>query len=221
MLFAIRLFMLLFLFFSALVFPKVLWNQNLSEWFNQKKTQKRYLIDQLMANQMYLEYLKKGYAIATNSLQTLGAIKQGSFRVHQLYFEQLKGVNPRIRQYGKVADVIAFQWRIVKEFQRFKKQTFSSFSTNQQQYFLAVCSRLLRNCSALLQQLYACLSVDFELNTAQRISRIDAIYEQMLGCREFSKVFFNQVRLLDLDFRKQQQYEQQLSRLLTIKLSQR
>ncbi|MGH2624425.1 MAG: hypothetical protein ACRDE7_12220, partial [Sphingobacterium sp.] len=97
----------------------------------------------------------------------------------------------------------------------------SSFSTDQQRYFLAVSSRLLRNCGALLQQLYACLSVDFELNTAQRISRIDAIYEQMLDCRQFSRVFFNQVRLLDLDFRKQQQYEQQLSRLLTIKLPQR
>ena len=210
--------MLLFFCCCWLVFPRPALSQNLSEWFSQKKTQKKYLIDQLAANHSYLECLKKGYSIATGGMQSLRAIKQGSFALHQLYFTKLNGVSPSLNQYGKIADVIAFQWRIMRELQGFKKQKFSHFSTDQQNYFLGVARRLLQNCTVLLGQLYACLGTDLQMSTSARISRIDVIYDQMLDCLQFAKEFFNQVRLLHMDWRKQQQHGQHISRLLTIKL---
>ena len=38
--------------------------QTFNEWFRQKATQKKYLIQQIAALQVYLDYVQKGYAIA-------------------------------------------------------------------------------------------------------------------------------------------------------------
>ena len=51
--------------------------QGLSEWFNQKATQKKYLLQQIAALQVYIGYLQKGYSIAKTGLTTIGNIKNG------------------------------------------------------------------------------------------------------------------------------------------------
>jgi len=216
---AFRIGTLFFLIFSSLVLPMDAASQNLSEWFSQKKTQKKYLVDQLAANQVYLEFLKKGYQITTAGIHSVRAIKQGSFSLHQLYFHQLGGINPLIRQYGRVADVITFQIGILKELQALKVQLRGTgdFSIEQQHYILGVAGRLTRNCAELMHQLYACLGAQLALSAPQRIARIDAIYEQMLGNRQFIQLFFKQVRLLQMDRAKQGEQVQWLNKLLNLK----
>lgn len=216
--FACRTCMPFFFIFSSLVFPLKGDSQNLSEWFSQKKTQKKYLVDQLAANQLYLEFLKKGYQITTTGIQSVRDIKQGSFSLHQLYFHHLGAMNPLIRQYGRVADVIAFQLGIFKELHvlQAQLQVTANFSIDQQHYFLGVASRLICNCADLMQQLYACLGAQLEMSAQQRIARIDTIYEQMLSNRRFSQVFFKQVHLLQIDRWKQGEHVQWLNHLLDV-----
>ncbi len=57
--------------------------QTPDEWFRQKATQKKYLIQQNAAFQVYLDYVQKGYAIAQKGLTTIGHIKQGDLDLHQ------------------------------------------------------------------------------------------------------------------------------------------
>lgn len=80
--------------------------QNVAELTKQKKTQKKYLIEQIVALQLYISYVKKGYSIAKEGLNTISAFKRGEFNLHTNYFNSLKSVNPKIKQYAKVADIM-------------------------------------------------------------------------------------------------------------------
>lgn len=50
------------------IFVTVCNAQTFAEWFKQKETQKKYLIQQIVAFQMYLGYVQKGYSIAQKGL---------------------------------------------------------------------------------------------------------------------------------------------------------
>src|SRR4051812_14383767 len=104
--------------------------QTFDEWFKQKKTQKKYLIEQIAAFQMYLGYVQKGYSIARKGLTTIGNIKKGDFNLNNDFFSSFKSVNPTIRNYSKVAEIIAFQIKIVHTYKYTYKyvQTISLYS---------------------------------------------------------------------------------------------
>src|SRR3954469_10258998 len=89
--------------------------QTWDEWFKQKKTQKKYLVQQIAALRVYLDYLKKGYAVVHNGLNTIEHIKNGNFNLDRDFFSSLKNVNPAIKNTAKVADIIAFQIFISRE----------------------------------------------------------------------------------------------------------
>src|SRR3954469_16187075 len=79
--------------------------QTFSEWFRQKKTQKKYLIEQIAALQVYTGYLEKGYSIVIEGLSQISNIKHSDFDLHADYFSSLKYINPSIKNY-KVAYAI-------------------------------------------------------------------------------------------------------------------
>src|SRR5260221_14255636 len=81
--------------------------QNWEEWTQQKKTQIKYLEGQIAALQVYLSYAEQGYSIAKHGLTAINDIKNGDFSLHKGYFTSLKNVNPKIKSYWKIADIIA------------------------------------------------------------------------------------------------------------------
>ena len=89
--------------------------QTWAEWFRQKATQKKYLLQQIAALHVYLGYLSKGYSIAKDGLNTIKSIKNGDLLQHTNYFTSLVTVNPQIKRYKKVADIIAIQISIAKQ----------------------------------------------------------------------------------------------------------
>lgn len=88
--------------------------QTWSEWFKQKKTQKKYLLEQIAAYQVYLEYAKKGYSIAKDGTKLIGDIKNGGFDLHHQYFNSLKIVNPQIRDASQSRDIVGMYNAMVK-----------------------------------------------------------------------------------------------------------
>ena len=88
--------------------------QTWQECFQQKKTQKKYLLQQIAALKVYLNYARKGYDIANKGITTVRNIKKGDFNLHQDFFGSLKIVNPKIKKYLKLADIIAYQTWIIK-----------------------------------------------------------------------------------------------------------
>src|SRR5258706_12690912 len=82
--------------------------QTTEEWTEQKKTQIKYLLQQIAANKIYIDYLEKGYQIAHGGLQTIQNIKKGDFNLHIGFLDSLKKINPAIKNWAKIADIIAF-----------------------------------------------------------------------------------------------------------------
>src|SRR3954466_1406137 len=83
--------------------------QTFSEWFRQKKTQKKYLIEQIAALEVYAGHLEKGYSILSEGLSQINSIKHGEFGLHDAYFYSLKNINPHIKDYTTVDEIISLK----------------------------------------------------------------------------------------------------------------
>ncbi len=89
--------------------------QTYDEWFRQKKTQKKYLLEQIAALQTYIGYAGKGYSIVTGGLSIIRNIKHGDFNLHNNFFNSISSVNPAIKKYSKVVSIIVMQISIAKQ----------------------------------------------------------------------------------------------------------
>lgn len=76
--------------------------QSFSEWFRQKKTQKKYLLAQIAALETYRQAIAKGCAIAKGGLALVTTLKSGDLLQHQLYFRSRELVSPRVSSYSRV-----------------------------------------------------------------------------------------------------------------------
>lgn len=173
--------------------------QNAAELTKQKKTQKKYLIEQIVALQLYISYVKKGYSIAKEGLNTISSFKRGEFNLHTDYFNSLKSVNPKIRQYAKVADIVAMQVAIIQCYTRTRRQIqeSSAFNPKELDYIIRVLDRLLEDCENTLDQLITVTTDDnLEMKDDERLKRIDILYQDMTDKYIFSQSFSNETILL-------------------------
>ncbi|MBW8334466.1 MAG: hypothetical protein K0M40_20795 [Prolixibacteraceae bacterium] len=173
--------------------------QTYAEWFKQKKTQKKYLVQQIAALQVYIRYAQKGYSIAKEGLKTIGDFKRGELTLHTDYFNSLKSVNPKIKQYARVADIIAMQLTIVKEFKKLRQQVMGNgvFNEKELDYIIRVLDRLLDDCENTLDQLITVTTDDnLEMKDEERLKRIDILYQDMTDKYTFSQSFSNETILL-------------------------
>ncbi len=173
--------------------------QTFAEWFQQKKTQKKYLLQQIAALQVYIGYAQKGYNIAKDGLNTIGGFTRGEFNLHTDYFNSLKSVNPEVKRYAKVADIIALQIKIVQNYNRTYRQLNSSdaFSADELAYISRVFGRLLDDCDKTLDELIT-ITTDskLEMKDDERIKRIDNLYLDMQDKFTFSQSFSNDAKSL-------------------------
>lgn len=173
--------------------------QTFAEWFRQKKTQKEYLIQQIAALQMYIGYAQKGYSITQEGLNTIGNFKRGEFNLHADYFNSLKSVNPKIKQYAKVADIMAMQVTIIQGYSKTRRQVRKSgvFNGEELDYIMRVLGRLLDDCENTLNELIAVTSDgNPERKDDERLERIDILYQDMMDKYNFSRSFNNETMVL-------------------------
>lgn len=186
-----KIILFLLLFVSA---GNSLQAQTFAEWFQQKKTQKKYLLQQIAALQVYIGYAKEGYNIAKEGLATIGGFTRGEFNLHTDYFNSLKSVNPEIKRYARVADMIALQVKIVQNYNRTYRRLNSSgaFSNDELAYIGRVFSRLLDDCDKTLDELITITTAGkLEMKDDERMKRIDKLYLDMQDKFTFSQSFSN------------------------------
>lgn len=168
--------------------------QTFGEWFQQKKTQKKYLLQQIAALQMYIGYAKKGYKIAKDGLTTIGGFTRGEFNLHTGYFNSLKSVHPEIKRYARVADIVVLQVKIVQNYNRTSRRLSSSnaLSNDELAYVGRVFSRLLDDCDKTLDELITITSDGkAAMKDDERMQRIDRLYLDMQDKFTFSQSFSN------------------------------
>ena len=178
---------------------KVSTAQTFEEWFKQKKTQKKYLIEQIVAFKIYLGYVQKGYSIARKGLTTIGNIKKGDFSLHNDFLSSFKSVNPTIRNYSKVPDIIAFQVKIIQSYKSTYKyvQSISLYSPAEIDFIYRVFTNLINNSSDDLNELITVVTAnELEMKDDERLKRIDAIYASIQDKYAFAKNFGDEAKVL-------------------------
>ncbi|MBS1737550.1 MAG: hypothetical protein JSS98_13225 [Bacteroidetes bacterium] len=173
--------------------------QTFAEWFNQKATQKKYLLQQIAALQVYLGYAKKGYTIVSSGVNTIRSIKQGDFNLHRDFFNHLKNVNPAISRYAKVAAIISYQLKIIKQTKftiQHMRET-KQFSEAERDYCKQVFDKLLDECLRTIEDLIlVTTSGELEMKDNERLKRIDALYADMQDKYSFSCSFNEDIDIL-------------------------
>jgi len=179
--------------------------QNAKEWFQQQKTQKEYLIQQIVALKVYLRYLKDGYDIAKKGLTIVGDIKDLNFKDHSTYFESLKLVNTSVKNSAKVSLIVAYQNQIVNEFRTLRRNSDNQLTPDEIKYIKDVYENLMNECELSLAVLTQVISDrNLEMKDDERLAAIDAVYEEMKDKYAFTKSFMNSTSLLILQRAKEQ-----------------
>lgn len=190
------------------------WNWN--EWFKQKKTQKKYLLEQIALLQVYIEKARKGYKIVQDGLGVIRKIKEGDFNLHDEFFASFRSINPQIKKYVKVAAAIALQARVVKETNIALRAMRGSgqFTDEEINYSEKVIERLLTSCLDCINELYVIITVDqFELKDDERIKHIDRLYADMQNKYSFCATFNEEIGVLAMQ-RQSESIEVNYSKIL-------
>jgi hypothetical protein len=189
----------LLLIFAFAIGATICNGQTFNEWFRQKKTQKKYLLQQIAALKVYLDYLKKGYKIVDKGLTIVGDIKQGKFDLDIEYLESLKNVNSAVSGSAKVASIVAYQRMIIIEFRRLKASANDTdlLTNEEKQYVESVYANMLHESEMSLDEVDRVLSnSDFEMKDDERVKRVDALYVDMKDKYTFTKSFANSTEVL-------------------------
>ncbi len=166
--------------------------QGINQWFRQKKTQTQYLIQQIAALKAYTGQLQKGYRIVQGGLNTIGDIKDGHFRLDRVFFDELRTINPRIRQYARVTDIITLNIQVIKLSGAAMKAAKRSdrFNPDELGYARKVFDNVHNGCNELIDELTQILSSgELALSDDERIKRIDKVYAEMKDRYSFINSF--------------------------------
>lgn len=173
--------------------------QTWSEWFRQKKTGIEYLISQTAALKVYGDAAWKGYRITKDGLTAIGDIKDGDFTLLSNYFSSLRDVNPSVKNYWKVAEIIRLQVAFLNLYRQQKEavQNSAGLTTTEKTYISKVLNNVLSGSVGLVDILIILTTPDSSgMKDDERLKRIDALFEEMQDKVSFLQHYENEIRLL-------------------------
>jgi hypothetical protein len=165
--------------------------QTVSEWVKQKKTQQKYMLQQIAALKVYAGHAANGYKLVRSGLQTIDKIKDGDLKLHETFFGSLSKINPEIKASSKVPEIIRMQIDINKQIKKVIKQCRAS-KLAEQGYLESVLGKVLNDCDLLLDELIrVSTSGSTDMTDDERIKLFDRIYVSMQDNKVFVKEFGN------------------------------
>jgi len=182
---------------AVLLVALCVFNQSMSGQAKQRKE----LILQIAALQVYIDYAKKGYSAVSKGLNFIGDARKGELNLHGDYFTSLLKINPKVRSYYKTAEIISMQFKIMKLYRKTLAdlKTADLFHGNELDYIERSFEKLLWSCNQTLDRLLVITTdAELELKDDQRLERIDLLHKTMLEDYNFCLSFSNEARLLSI-----------------------
>lgn len=183
----------------------------------QQAKQKRMLLLQIAALRTYADYAAKGYKAVKSGINFISDAKKGEVNLHSDYFTSLVSVNPKVKDYGRVSEIIALQIRIAKTC----KRTFDAikedglFYGSELQYIERAFDRLLESCSDNIDTLFLITtSKKLGMKDDERMERIDRLYESAQEDYAFCEKFSGELKVLALSKAKEKNDAKQAGALL-------
>lgn len=169
--------------------------QSWNEIFQQSKTQKKYLLQQIAALQLYTGYARKGYQVVGSGLGVIKDITGGEFSMHQAFFSSLKKVSPAISNDLRIPEIIAMQVGILKSFATLRRSDF--LSQDNLAYVGMVADGVIGECLNDLEELLGVIvSGKLVMNDQERLERLARIYGSMQDKYSFTQDFLGNTSLL-------------------------
>lgn len=172
------------------------YGQTFGEFFNQKKTQRKYFAEQLAAIQLYAGYIKKGYEIGRNGIQAVRDITSGEFNLHNAFISSLSKVSPVISRHQKVTEVIAMQLEMVSVFRSLAK--LDKLEPMTLAYIASVGGSVLESSLSDVEVLMVIItSGKLELGDEERFRRLDELHAAVEEKCRFTRWFRDEVVVLN------------------------
>ena len=176
--------------------------QTFAEWFKQKSTQKKYLLQQIAALQVYSSYYKLGNNIARNGLGSITGWLNSEYGLHNAYYNNLLIVNPIVKDNKQVTDIINWQSDILKRMGGLDKTR--NLTNNEQKYIAQVKAALLTDCNHQITELQNVVTNNkLKMSDDDRIRHIGAIHTAMESNYRFASSFSNQVKIYSVQQSKE------------------
>ena len=164
-----------------------------------------------------LENMYDGYQVVSKGYNTIKDISQGNYSLHQVFLDGLLEVSPAVRKYKRVADIIAFQQRIMQE----HKKAFSyfkatgSFTSDEITYMGKVYNNLFQQSLKNLDELIMIITAStLRMSDDERLQAIDRIFSDVQDKLTFLRAFNNNNKMLAMQ-RVHEQSQVELSRRLS------
>lgn len=145
--------------------------------------------------------MKKGYEIISHGYNSVKNIANGNFNLHQTFIDGLLLVNPEIKKYKRVADIISYQKDIVSEYRtaynRFKSS--NTFNERELNYLGKVYKQLTEKSLDNLDELTTVLtSSKLRMSDDERLQAIDRIFADTEDKLQFLRNFNKQTSILSV-----------------------
>ena len=168
--------------------------QTFAEWFKQKSTQKKYLLQQIAALQVYASYYRTGNNIARNGLGSITGWLNSEYGLHSAHYDQLERVNPIVRNNKQVSDIIQWQKDILTRMGTLPKT--KNLTSDEQKYVDKVKTALFSDCDARITELENVITHSrLKMSDEERLKHIAAIHVAMKDNYRFASAFADQVKL--------------------------
>jgi len=161
-----------------------------------------------------LQNMYDGYKILHKGYTAVKDISEGNFNLHRTFLDGLLQVNPAVKKYKRIADIINYQLRIVKEY----KAAFNQFKQDKQftvmeiEYLGKIYKNLFEQSLKGLDELAMVITAGkLRMSDDERLQAIDKIYSSVEDQYSFLKDFNGNTAMLSLQ-RKSEQVEIKMSR---------
>lgn len=158
-------------------------------------------IEKLTQLKGILSDMKIGYQIYQQGYGSISQLSKGNFDLHSVYLNGLLSVNPTVKNYGRLAEIITQQASLMSEYKSAYKQfkQSGSFSANELNYMSHVYTQLINQSLQNLDDLTNVLTAGkLRMSDDERMRAIDKIYFASSDKLQFLRHFNRQGILLNI-----------------------
>ncbi len=162
-------------------------------------------IEKLVQLKQVLSDMKKGYEIIDNGYGTIKNLSQGNFSLHQTFLDGLMLVNPELKKYKRVADIISYQAQMLKEYNASfpRLRNGGQFTASEIGHMAKVYDNLFERSGQQIDELSMVLtSGKLRMSDAERINAINRIYTDMQQKSSFLRDFNRRASSLETQRQK-------------------
>ena len=173
-------------------------------------------LEKLTQFRKILQNMYDAFKLLSNGYNAVKDISEGNFNLHKTFLDGLADVNPAVKKYRRIADIIDYQLRIVndskKVLQQFKSD--KQFTAEELNYLSGVYDNLIRQTLQHLEELLLVVTAGkLRMSDDERLQVIDLIFISVESQYSFVREFSNSTKLLSLQ-RKSEQLQIDRMRLL-------